>query len=280
MSYVLAAIDDSAATAPVIAVAQWFAALLDIEARALHITGDDTGATARAVADAAGVRLAVGHGDVVSMVCSAADNAEVRAVAIGARGVPASTTPAGHVALDLVCGIARPVLVVPPDARVPSGTSARVLAPVDEHLASSAALRDLLTQMRPADTEVLLLRVFDAEHVPPFANHGTYDADAFAQELKRRSIASLAIASRVETRVGHPAHTILAAERELACDLIVLTWSRYISDHHASVVRRLLAHSTTPLILLADAENRAARNCQLSDRNRHAPPVTSARRTR
>jgi Universal stress protein family len=279
VSYVLAAIDDSAATAPVIAVAQWFASLSDIEARALHITEDDTGATARAVADAAGVRLAVGHGDVVSMVCRAADNAEVRAVAIGARGVPASKTPAGHVALDLVCGIAKPVLVVPPDARVPSGTSAHVLAPVDEHLASSAALRDLLTQM-PADTEVVLLRVFDAEHVPAFANHGTYDADAFAQELKRRGVASLAIESRVETRVGHPAHTILAAERELACDLVVLTWSRYLSDHHASVVRRLLAHSTTPLILLPEAENRAAHNCQLSDRNRHAPPVASTSRTR
>ena len=250
MSYVLVALDDSAATAPVLAVAQWFASLLDIEVRALHVTKDDTGATARAVADAAHVRFTVGHGDPVSVVCAAADTADVRAVAIGARSIPASKMPAGHVALDLVCGITRPVLVVPPDVRVPSGTCVRVLAPIDEHLGSSVALRELLTQMRPAETEVVLLRVFDAEHMPAFSNHAPHEADAFAQELTLRGIASLAIESRVETRVGNPAHAILAAEHELACDLVVLAWNRYLSDHHASVVRRLLArydHTTDPL---------------------------------
>ena len=250
MPTILAALDDSAATGPVVAVAQWFAALLDVEVLALHVSEDGDGLTAHAVADAAGVKFELRTGDPVATICDAAAEPEVRALAIGARGLPTHGMPAGHVALDLVGNIPKPVIVVPPDVRVPSGARLRVLAPVDEDPRSADALRRLLEEMHPAGLELVMLRVFDAEHIPRFANHGTYDADIFVQELVRRTVPSVVAPTRVEMRVGHPAHTILAVERELDVDVVVLGWAQDLVNRRASVVTRLLAHAKTPVILL------------------------------
>lgn len=250
MPHILAAIDDSAATRPVVALAQWFAALLDVEVVALHVSENGDGLTAQATADAAGVKFALRAGDPVPTIRDAAADSEVHAIAIGARGLPAYKLPAGHVALDLIRSVAKPVIVVPPDVRMPSDARLRMLAPVDEDPGSAAALRELLEQMHPPELELVLLRVFDAQHIPPFANHGTYDADSFAEEYVRRTVPTESARTRVEMRVGQPAHTILAVERELASDVVVLGWGRNLTGERASVVKRLLAHSTTPLILL------------------------------
>jgi Universal stress protein family. len=250
MPHLLAAIDDSAATGPVVALAKWFAALLDVEVVALHVSEDGDGLTAQATADAAGVKFELRDGDPVPTIRDAAADSEVRAIAIGARGVSAYKMPAGHVALDLIRSVAKPVIVVPPDVRIPSDARLRVLAPVDEDPGSAAALRRLLEEIHPPDLELVLLRVFDAKHMPAFANHGVYDADSFVEEFVRRTVPSESARTRVEMRVGHPAHTILAVERELASDVVVLSWGHDLTGERASVVKRLLAHSRTPLILL------------------------------
>jgi nucleotide-binding universal stress UspA family protein len=250
MPTILAAIDDSAATGPVVAVAQWFAGLLDLDVFALHVSEDGDGLTAQAVADAAGVKFELRAGDPVVTICDAAAEPDVRALAIGARGLPTHRMPAGHVALDLIGTVAKPVIVVPPDVRVPRDGRLRVLAPVDEDPRSAAALQRLLEEMHPPGLEVVLLRVFDAEHMPKFANHGTYDADIFVKGLMRRTVPSELARTRVETRVGHPAHTILAVERELDFDVVVLGWGQDLVNGRASTVRRLLAHAKTPVILL------------------------------
>jgi hypothetical protein len=46
MTQLLAALDDSAATAPVTAVARWFGNLFDLEVLALHVSEDGSGTTA------------------------------------------------------------------------------------------------------------------------------------------------------------------------------------------------------------------------------------------
>jgi len=58
--------------------------------------------------------------------------------------------------------------------------------------------------------------------MPLFANHATYDADSLVEEFVRRTVPSESTRTRVEMRVGHPAHTILDVERELASDVVVL----------------------------------------------------------
>ncbi len=250
MPTILAAIDDSAATSPVVAVAQWFAGLLDLDVLALHVSEDGSGLTARAVAEAAGVTFEVRAGDPVVTIRDAAAELDVRALVIGARGLPTHGMPAGHVALNLIGTVAKPVVVVPPDVRVPGDARLRVLAPIDEEPRSADALRRILEEMHPPGLELVLLHVFDAEHLPKFANHGTYDADIFAERLLRRTAPSDAIQTKVEMRVGHPAHTILAVEGELDFDVVVLGWGQDLVHRSASVVKRLLAHAKTPVILL------------------------------
>jgi hypothetical protein len=217
MSLLLAAIDDSAATAPVIAVAQWFGGLFDLEVVALHVSEDGSGTTARATADAAGVKFEIREGDPACAIRQAAGDDDVLAIAIGARALPGNQVPAGHVALDVIRRVAKPVIVVPPDVRVPAGDRPlRLLAPVDAERASASALRQVLDAMHLPDLEVVLLHVFDAQHVPMFANHGTGDVEMWCEELMRRNAPAQEAQTRVEWRVGHPAHTILAVERELA----------------------------------------------------------------
>jgi nucleotide-binding universal stress UspA family protein len=278
MSYVLAAIDDSAATGPVLRVAAWFAALLGVDVVALHVTDDADGLTARASANAAGVQFVVRHGDAVATIRDVACDTNVCAVVVGARGLPASSTLGGHVALELIRTIAKPVLVVPPDARIPTAAGVSVLAPLDDHQESADALRQVLVQMRPAaGLEVSLLRVFTAEDLPRFADHDPYDAELFAHALAQRIGTSATTRTRVETRVGHAAHTILAVERELACDLVILAWGRELAEHRAAVVKRVLAHTRTPLLLLPVPKHTdiadAATTVHTSDHDPHHPRV-------
>jgi Universal stress protein family len=251
MPHLLAAVDDSAATAPVIAVALWFAGLLDLEVVALHVSEDGSGGTARAAADSARVTFEIREGDPTRTILQAATDDDVLGIAIGARGLPADRVPAGHVALDMIRRVAKPVIVVPPDVRVPAGhRPVRVLAPVDDERPSADALRQLLAEMPTSDLDLVLLHVFDAQHVPMFADHGSYDIEQWCEELVRRTAPSQKAQARVEWRVGHPAHTILAVEREFDPDLMVLAWAGNLSRGRAAVVKRLLAHATTPLLLI------------------------------
>lgn len=250
MPHLVAAVDDSAATGPVVALGQWFAALLEVDVVAMYVSEDGDGVTARAVAERAGVRFELQRGDPVTVLSELATRPDVSAVAIGARALPAQKMPAGHVALGLISTIDKPVMVVPPDARIPSDTRVRVLAPVDDDPRSVPPLRRLLDQMHIPDLELVLLRVFDAEHMPSFQDHAGYDTDIFVKELVRRTAPDRSAQARVECRVGEVAHTILAAERELASDVVVLGWGRDLTAHRAAVVKRLLAHSRTPLILV------------------------------
>lgn len=252
MAHVLAAVDDSAATAPVLAVAQWFGGLLDLDVVAMHVSEDGSGATARATADAAGVKFEIREGDPSRTIRHAAnDDDDVVAIAIGARALPGDRVPAGHVALDVIRRIAKPVIVVPPDVRVPAGSRPlRLLAPVDDRRPSTDALRRLLDEMPASELDLVLLHVFDAQHMPKYANHGSYDIEEWCRELVRRTTPSHEAHARVEWRSGHPAHTILSVERELDPDLLVLAWAGDLSHGRAAVVKRLLAHATTPIVLL------------------------------
>ena len=70
------------------------------------------------------------------------------AIAMGARALPGDRVPAGHVTLDVIRRVAKPVIVIPPDVRVPAGDRPlRLLAPVDAERPSAAALRQLLDAM-------------------------------------------------------------------------------------------------------------------------------------
>ena len=265
MSHVLAAIDESSAMRPVLRVARWFGELLDFETIALHVAENGSGDVARAAAEAEALKFEIHEGAAVDVICAAAVDAHVRAVVVGARGVPAGQVPAGQLALQLIQRVSKPVVVVPPEAKSPTARQVRLLAPVNDLRDSADAVRHLVERLHGASLDLILLRVFDAAHMPRFADHSTYDTEDWGTEFARRTVPAELARTRVEMRVGNPAHEVLAAERELEADLVVCGWACDLAHGHANVIKRLLAHATTPIVLVPYLHTRERRGNDTSD---------------
>jgi len=246
LNKVLAAIDDSAAARPVLATAHALAPLWDAEVEAVQVA-EDGGGTARAAADAARVQLLiVGDGDVASRLAEACDEPSVMALVIGARGRPTGRRPAGHVVWDLITRCEKPVVVVPPDARV-RAQARRVVLALEGTTSSSKGAEPVLELSSRAPLEVVAVHVDDEASLPRFSDQVQYETAAFADEFLARYGCGSA---RLELRVGAPPEEVLEAAEEVGADLIVLAWSRNVATGRAQFVRHVLAHSRIPVLLL------------------------------
>ena len=114
MKTLIACIDSSAATRPVLAAARALAHPLGASVDAVHVV-EDGDRTVRAAAEVAGVPLRIVRGDPVKELLAACEADDVVAVAVGVRDLPSGRQAAGHLALALANHVAAPVLVVPPD---------------------------------------------------------------------------------------------------------------------------------------------------------------------
>lgn len=250
MSVLLAAIDDSAAARPVLTFAQRFAQKIGATVVAVHVSEDGSGATAQAVADAVGVPLRLRRGNPAEVLATLARTAEVEALVVGARRVPAGATPAGHVVLDLFGRVRRPVVVVPPDSA--DRPLRRLLVPLDEDPATVDAIRALVGRVVRHDSlDVIALHVFEPDDLPPFADSPALEADAWEYEFMRRlTPPDVPAAVRLEVRVGAADSTVPASAAELDADLVAVGWRRDLSGGHARVVRALLAGGRVPVLLV------------------------------
>jgi len=247
---ILAALDDSAAAQPVLDVARRLGALTVAGVESVHVQEDGSGQTAAAISDAAHIPLHVRHGDIVPALRSEANNRDVIALVIGTRGVPAGASPAGHVALDLVQSLDRPIVVVPPHAT--DRPLRRVLVAVEGD-GESHALRRLFEQLGDRATpEVIALHVIEPSQLPPFADSAVHEADAFRSEFMIRTAHGvLTDLSRVqfEMRVGDPAVAVRDAARDFDVDLVVFAWHRDLSEGHGRLVREMLSEAAVPIAL-------------------------------
>ena len=247
---VLAAIDDSAAARPILDVARRIGELIEARVESVHVQEDGSGENATAISRAAHVPLHVRHGDVVSVLRSEASERDVVALVIGTRGVPAGPSPAGHVAIDLVQSLDRPIVVVPPHAADRALRSVLVAVEGD---GESHALGRLFEQLGDRATpEVIALHVTEPSNLPPFADSAVHEADAFAREFVIRSASSVVpdlSRIRFEMRVGDPAGTVCEAARELDVDMVVFAWHRDLSEGHGRVVREMLSEASVPVAL-------------------------------
>lgn len=75
--------------------------------------------------------------------------------------------PAGHVALEVITRVNKPVVVVPPDGTT-RARIARVLIPLDGTDESSQAIADTIALARRRDVEFVVLHVHAPETVPAF----------------------------------------------------------------------------------------------------------------
>jgi nucleotide-binding universal stress UspA family protein len=248
MSTVIAAIDNSAAASPVLAAAGAFASLLGSHVEALHVRENGC-RPAAAVARHAGLALQEVADPTVESLCSAACRDEVSALVLGARAAPTGLRPAGHVALELITSIAKPLLVVPPQARPPFRLR-RALVPLDGTRAAADALDRVADLVRNAEIEVVALHVHEAAAVPPFSDQPQHETAAWCTEFLARHVPELDTAGRLELRVGVPRESVLDVAAEVEADLIALGWSQDLSPGRAAVVREALTRSTVPVLLV------------------------------
>jgi nucleotide-binding universal stress UspA family protein len=246
MNKVIAAIDNTAAAQSVLAAGTPIAELFEANLEAVHVR-DGGARTARAAAAAAGRALREVDGPVVDALISEARRQDVAALVVGARSTPAGRRPAGHVALDVITAVTKPVAVVPPDPLRPSGLG-RLLVPLDGSWSTARALQGVIETACRHDVDVVVLHVRDEASLPRFSDQPHHEFDAWEREFMARYCS--APEARAELRVGVPAPAVIAMAAEAEADLIALGWRQDLAPGRAAVVREVLERSRVPVLLV------------------------------
>jgi nucleotide-binding universal stress UspA family protein len=247
MNTVLAALDCSAADRPVIETALGVADLLDATVRAVHV-GEGPAVTAEGAASTAGVPLHLLTGPVVKSLLAELDAPDVTAGVLGARGLPIGRRPAGGTVLEVLEHTDKPVVVVPPEADgVCPRLLRRLLIPLDATELTSARIADALDALVAADTELVVLHVFDERARPPILNHGGIEFEQWGKEFLLRHLPGRH--ARFEWRSGHAADFVVQVGEEHAVDLVVVAWAQTL-EGHGDIIRALLSRSKVPVLIL------------------------------
>jgi hypothetical protein len=246
MTKILAAIDNSAAARPVLAMATALADLLAVDVEALHVR-EDGDRNARAAATAAGVPLRSATKPVIAALVEAGRSPQVVGVVLGARGIEAGRRPAGHVALELALSLPKPLVVVPPVAAVPI-TLRRILVPLNGRRTTAVALAETLLASRQ-ELELVVLHVHDQASIPLFSDQRHHEVESWAQEFLRRHC-PYPERVQLEVRIGIPGENVLKVAEEMSADMIALGWAQDLSPGHAAVVREVLERSGIPVLLV------------------------------
>jgi nucleotide-binding universal stress UspA family protein len=245
---VLAALDSDASALPVLRTAIALASLFDATVVGLHVS-ENGASSAQELAHAASVKLREVSGAPIEQIVAAAQDPDIAALVLGARGVHGGPQPAGHTALELITRVPKPVVVVPPHAQ-PREQLSRILVPLEGTSASSQALDDTIKLAHRRQLEILVLHVHSPASVPPFSNHEPHEVRAWEHEFLLRHIPAPRDRVTLLHQLGVPADDVVAVAVENSVDAIVLAWSQDLSPGRARVVSETLAHSNIPVLLL------------------------------
>lgn len=248
MAKLLAALDDSAATRPVLEAALGLGRLIGADVEAIHV-GEEDGVTATGLAEAAKVPMIRSAGPVVPTILLALDAPDVVALAVGCRGLEMGRRPAGHVTLEVLAAATKPVMVVPPQAvRTWTHPLRRVLVPLDDTSESSEALSAFLSDfVADADLEVTAVHVVDTETLPAFLDHPGRDIDAWQRSFQERNCPD---AHHLEWRQGNAAEEIIDVCSSVEPDLIVASFGGRLHADRGQVIRELLGRAASPMLVM------------------------------
>jgi nucleotide-binding universal stress UspA family protein len=251
---VMAAIDSSPAAPGVLSVADAVAAtLFDGDVEALHVR-DNSDLVALSAADEAGFPLRIESGPTVSSIVTAAEANDVAAVVVGSRSKRVGARPAGHTALEIMTSVEKPLFTVPPDTHLPYVLK-RLLVPLDASATSAAAARETLLLGCRCGLDMVVLHVHDIDTLPMFDDHPHHETRAWIDEFIARNCPQ-SVDVAVELRIGHPHQRVLEVARETQADLIILGWAQDFSPGRAATVRKTLADSIVPVLLLPNVARR------------------------
>jgi len=251
MKKVIAAVDNSAASRPVLAVALALAPVLAATVETVQIV-EEEGITARGAAEAADVPLRLIPGDPVEWLSKLANEEETVALVIGVRGRPEGREPVGHVPLQLCWRTDKPVVLLSPDASAPERLEKVVVAMETQPNRVRRLQRDV-ELASVGDLEIVVVHVDDEITIPSFSDEVQYEMEDYAEEFLARNLPG-SPGARFEPRVGIPADEILAAAESLGAQLIVIGRPQTDAPGRGWVAREILARSPIPVLLVATAE--------------------------
>jgi hypothetical protein len=247
MTRLLAAIDNSAVARHVLETANAVAPLYGATVDAIHIR-EDGDRTAQAAAAATGLELRELPDDVVDKLIETGREDDVVGLVIGTRAGPLARRPLGHVALDLLVAVRKPLVLVPPHTAIPFRLR-RVLVPLDGTTAAAAALTRTVDLAGDFEVEVDVLHVHDEASLPLFSDQPQHETESWAREFLARYCPTVDLA-RLHVRVGRPGEHVLHVANEMRADMIALGWGQDLSPGRAAVVREALERSPRPILLV------------------------------
>ena len=248
MTIVLAALDTTAAARPVLETALRIGQLIGSDVQAVHVGGGrfESIETPESLAARSEVPFRVLEGPVESALLAALGAPEVLAGVIGARATPGGQRPVGRTAHHILEHTDKPVVIVPPDAIVPSSFR-RILVPLEGTAASSQPILERLWPVLAADVEVVVLHVFTDATRPAMVDRPVRDFELLGREFLTRHFPK---ATGIELRPGPVATRVAEVCAEQGSDLIVLSWSQDSSAGRAHVIREVLGASSVPVLLI------------------------------
>ncbi len=246
MNKVIAAIDNSAASRPVLAMAQAVASALGSALSVVHVS-EDGDETANASAEAAGVAVRTLAGDPVEQLARVVAQDDVVGLVVGARGGLRGPRPIGHLALTIAGRTDKPVVMVPPGAEPPERLR-KVLVAMEGTPGKARALQRTIELSTDAGLEIVVVHVDD--EVPSFTDQVQHETEAYAQEFLARHLLGTPPA-RLELRIGVPAVEVLAAIESLHPELVAVGWPHSTDLSRGQVAREILDRSPVPVLLVA-----------------------------
>jgi nucleotide-binding universal stress UspA family protein len=243
---VLAAVDGDTSTGSILDVAGGIAGLLGAGLEAVHV-GDDVPAAAAGAARERGAPLRTVPGPEAGALGRAAQEPDVAALVVGARGLPHGPRPAGRVTEALMTSLPGPLVVVPPTTRAVRRLR-RILVALNGSPEATDALRPVTRAALDAGLAVVVVHVFDPRAAPAFADQPHHWSEAYLQEFRARNVVSAD--AEVHLRAGDPPERLLDAAKQLDADLIALAWSQTLAPGHAAVVRSAIAEGEIPVLLV------------------------------
>jgi len=214
-----------------------------------------------------GVAVRTLGGTPVETLSRAAGADDVAALVLGAPDLVEREDWPEHTVLALITVLEKPVVVVPEDG-ASTHSIARVLVPLDGGTGSAAAVEEIVRIARGTAVEVVVAHVHQTTALPAFSDHLAHEVRAWSEEFIARNCPAAPDAI-LELRVGEPHEHVLDIARSSGCDLVALGWKQDLARGHAAVVRRMLAESPVPVLLVP-----VSHDAKLAQ---HAHTPTSAR---
>jgi nucleotide-binding universal stress UspA family protein len=142
----------------------------------------------------------------------------------------------------------KPVLVVPPDARLPTSERfQRVLIPLEGTAPSADAVAEALESLGRAGVAIVVLHVFHPGTAPRFWDQAGHAGQSWGSEFLAHWCDQPG--AEVRLRSGEVVNAVLDVAAAESVDIIALGWSQNTAGDRARVVRGIVARSDIPVLL-------------------------------